>query len=355
MRVTPLIATLLVAAAPAVAGREAYREQSDRTVEVQGFKTVEVINSRGRIDLVASPDAQLHVSALKIVSLGSEEYSRKILREITVTAGARGDRYVVDVEYPRKHDLRISFWDLFKSDGGSMPLYEVRLTCQVPRGLAVKAHARSGDIHSEGISGPQDLENTSGDTEVLSADAAIEVSSTSGEVSVSGARQARVESVSGDVSVKQVSGPLHVSTTSGSITVSGAEDSLSLSSVSGDVRADRAPRGLAVETTSGEIVVRGISGTVRAGSTSGDMTLSARGPLRGLEAGTSSGGIRLELDPTIACALDMRTTSGDMDVQMPMQMRTASRHGVKGSIRGGGAQVTLHTTSGDITVSGGGQ
>jgi len=236
-----------------------------------------------------------------------------------------------------------------------MPLYEVRITCQVPRGLAVKARETSGEIKSEGIAGSQVLESTSGDIEVLSADAAVEATSTSGEVSVSGARQLRVRSVSGDVSVKQVAGPLRASTTSGSITVSGAEDSLSLSSVSGDIRADRAPHGFSAETTSGEVVARGVSGTIRVGSTSGDVLLAVRQPLRGLDAGTSSGGIRVELDSNIACALDMHTTSGDMDVRMPMQMKNASRRGVSGSIRGGSTPVTLRTTSGDITVTGGGQ
>ena len=341
-----------------MADREAYREQSDKTVEVRGFGMLEVINARGRIDLVASPDAQLHLSALKIVSLGSQEYAQKVLREIVVTAGIQGDRYLMEVHYPKRYDIRLDFWDLFKSgDGGVMPLYEVRITCQVPKGLAVRAHETSGEIRSEGITGAQTLGSTSGDIEALSAGAALEATSTSGDVSVTGVRQARVHSVSGDVSVKQPTGPVRATTTSGSITVTGAEDSLSLSSVSGDIRADRAPRGFAAETTSGEVVARALSGSVRVGSTSGDLRLAARQPLRRLEASTSSGEIRLELDPSIACALDMRTSSGEMDVQMPMQMqmKNATRHGVSGSIRGGGAPVTLHTTSGDITVAGGDQ
>lgn len=345
---------LMVAASPSLADREAHREQSQKTIDVRGFGTLEILNSRGRVDLMPSADAQIHVTALKIVSLGDDEYAQKVLREITVEAGVRGDRYVIEVHYPRRHDIRIDFWDLFKSDGG-MPLYEVRIACEVPRGLAVKARQTSGDIHSEGVAGVQTLESTSGDIEVQSAGAALEAVSTSGSVSVAGVQKARVRSVSGDVSVKVAAGPLRASTTSGSITVTGAQDSLSLSSMSGDIRADRAPHGLTAETTSGEVMVRGISGSARVGSTSGDVQLSLRQPLRGLEAGTSSGEIRVELDPAIACALEMHTSSGDIDVQVPMQMRNASRHGVTGSIRGGGTPVSLKTSSGDITVVGGSQ
>ena len=49
---------LLVAVTPVAADREAYREQSEKAVEVRGFGTLDIINARGRIDLVASPDVE---------------------------------------------------------------------------------------------------------------------------------------------------------------------------------------------------------------------------------------------------------------------------------------------------------
>src|SRR5262249_34035210 len=160
-----------------------------------------VINARGRIDLLPSHDAQLHITALKVVRLGTRENAQKALREMTVVIGTQGDRYRIEGQYPRHHDIRIDFWDLFRShDGGILPLYEVRITCEVPRGLAVRARETSGDIHSESLSGTQSLESTSGDIDVLAAAAALEAGSTSGDVRVSDVRQARVTSTSGDVS-----------------------------------------------------------------------------------------------------------------------------------------------------------
>ena len=346
---------LLLGASPAAADRDVLREQSEQTVEVRGFKALEVINSRGRVDLTASPDAKLHVTALKIVRVGGRERAQKLARGIVVETGIRDDKYVVEVRYQKRHSIRINFWDLFKVDGVNLPRYEVRVTCQVPRGLPVTVRESSGDIRSEGLAGAQVLKSSSGDIEVQSAGGPLEVSSSSGDVTVTAVRQARVRSVSGDVVVRQAAGPLRASTTSGGITVTGAEDSLVLSSVSGDIRADRAPRGLDAETTSGEVVVRGVSGAVKVGSTSGDLRLSLREPFRGLEASTTSGEIRLQLDPAIACALDMSTTSGTVEVEQPMQMKNVSRRSVSGTIRGGRTPVVLHTTSGDITVVGGGE
>lgn len=385
-----VVMALLLGVSPAAAERGVLREQSDQTVEIKGFKSLEIINSRGRVDLVPSPDAKLHVTALKIVRVGKTERAEAVARGIVVETGIQDDRYVVEVRYQKRHNIRISFWDLFRVDGVNLPRYEVRITAQVPKGLPISVRGSSGDIRSEGLAAAQVLRSTSGDIEVFSAAGPLEVSSSSGDVTVTGVREAKVKSVSGDVvvhqatgplkastssggvsvadargelsistvsgdvQVRQVAGALRASTSSGGISVTGARDSLSLSTVSGDIEADAAPRGLEAGTSSGAVDVRGVTGMVKVGTVSGDVRLSLREPLRGVEAGTTSGEIRLALDSAVGCSLDMRTTSGTIEVEQPMQMKNISRRSVSGVIRGGKTPVVLHTTSGDITVVGAG-
>jgi hypothetical protein len=349
------LAAVLWADRPALAGDEVWREQSQKTVEVRGFSSLEIDNSRGRVDLLPSPDGRLHLTALKIVRVGRREDAQELARGIVVEAEVRGDRYVVNVQYQKHRNIRIGLWDLFRFDSRAFPHYEVRIAAEVPPGLAVVVRETSGDVRSDGIAGPQTLRSTSGDIEVRSARGRVEASSTSGDVTANGLRQARVSSVSGDLVIRQVAGPLGASTSSGDITVTGAEDSLALSSVSGDLHADRAPRGLHAESSSGEVVARVVSGTVRVETSSGDVTLSLREPLVRVEVSTSSGEIRLDLDPAVRCALDLRTSSGSLDVGLPMEMRSVSRRSVAGTIRRGRTPVVLHTTSGDITVMDGGR
>lgn len=348
------VAALFLLAGPAAADREAWREQSEKTVQVRGVRTLEVVNARGRVELLPSPDGDLHITALKVVRRGGREAAQDVARRISVETGAKGDRYVVEVRYPRRHSVNISFWDLFRANGVSFPRYEVILTCQVPRGLGVSVRETSGDIRSKDLAADQVLKSTSGDIDVESAAGALQLSSTSGDVRASAIRGARVRTVSGDVVVRDVSGVLRAATTSGRITVTGARDSLALTSVSGDIRADRASRGAAANTSSGDVVLREIAGAVRIGTTSGDVRLFVEEPLESVEAGTSSGKIRLRLDPAVSCALDLRTSSGSINVDLPMRMNNVTRRSVTGSIRGGRAPVTLRTTSGDITIGEGG-
>ena len=92
-----VVAALLAAATPAMAGRDVWREQSQKTVEVKGFDRVEVINARGRIDLTPSPDGRLHVTALKIVRVEGLDRAKSLAREIVVETGTDGDRYRMEV------------------------------------------------------------------------------------------------------------------------------------------------------------------------------------------------------------------------------------------------------------------
>ena len=346
-------AILASGAGPVIADDEVWREQSEKTVEARGLTALEIINSRGRVDLVPSPDGKLHLTALKIVRVGRQERPAELARGIVVETAARGGRYVVEVLYHTRRSIRFGLGDLFRVNGWSYPRYEVRIAAQVPQGLSILVRETSGDVRSDGIAGPQVLKSSSGDIEVHSPGGRVEASSTSGDVNATALREARLSSLSGDLIVRKVAGPLRASTTSGDITVTGAEDSLALSSTSGDIRADRAPRGLNVGTSSGEVVLQGVSGSVKVCTSSGGVSLAMLEPLRGVEASTSSGGIRLQLDPAIGCALDMQTSSGTLDVALPMEMRTVSRHSVEGRIRGGRTPVVLHTASGDITVAGG--
>jgi hypothetical protein len=342
------LATALVQAQPATADDSAWREQSDQTVEAHGLTTLEIRNARGRVDLVASPDGRIHLTAIKIVRVADRERARDLAGDVTVETDARDGRYRVVVIYPGRHSIRFGLADFFS---GLRPRFEVRITAQVPSGLAVDVRESSGDIRSEGLAGPQTLASSSGDIEVRSA-AGVRASSSSGNVTAIGLRGGRVSSTSGDLSLEQISGPLGASTSSGDITIRGAQDSLVLSSVSGDIDLDRAPRGLQVRTSSGKVVARAIAGEVEAGSVSGALRLGVREPLRRLEARTSSGAIRIALDPAVRCAIEMHTSSGSLDVKMPIQMRAASRTGLTGTVRGGSTPVMLRSVSGDITVVG---
>jgi len=168
--------------------------------------------------------------------------------------------------------------------------------------------------------------------------------------------RAQVRSVSGDVAVGGVRGPLEVRTTSGEIEVSGDADSLKAWSVSGDIRVGGALRDLEAGTTSGNLLVTGpVSGAARVRTTSGDVQLRLGPAVRRADVNTVSGGIAVRLAAGLGCDLTLKSTGGRLEAAVPIQIHTMTRRELSGAVSGGGVPVSLHSVSGDITVSGGGR
>jgi hypothetical protein len=337
---------------PAVASNT-LREQSNLVLDPAGWKALEVENPRGPVDVRSSSDGRVHLVAVKIVHGQTRKQSARIAQQIEVTTERIEGRYVVAVRYPQRSDVRIGFWDLVS--GVEFPRAQVRLEIEAPPGLSLRLRSSSGDLSSEDRTGPQTFETRSGDVTVRGARGPLEASTTSGDISATTIGAARLRASSGDVTVSDARGPLSVRTSSGDIQVKGAADSLRLTASSGDIQVDAAPRGLAAETNSGEIDAPEIAGWAHLRTSSGEIGLGLRAPLRRAEISSVSGNVRARIASGLGCVLDARTTSGTIDLAIPLTLGTSDRHAVSGRVAGGGAAVELHTISGDITVESGGR
>lgn len=346
-----LIASLAMLAAPATAG-ETLREQSGRVLDAHGIAILRVENPRGLVRILPSTDGQIHLTALKIVRSTSREHAAEIARETQVTLATDGGGCDVRVRYPQRQAIHIGFWQMFS--GFELPVVEVRITIAVPSTLPLVLRSASGDIQTEGLDAAQDMQTTSGDISVTDARGPLRAESTSGDLELSGMAAGVLRTVSGDVVASDVAGPIEVRTTSGDLAVRGASDSLVLRSVSGDIHVDRAPRGLSATTTSGGIQVRSGSGIVKIGASSGDVDLRLASPLNRADISTGSGDITVRLDPGLGCELELRTSNGALNIDLPLEVKIVTRHLVTGRVRQGTSPVVLRSSSGDIHLLAGG-
>jgi len=343
---------LLVLGWAAAAGAETVREQSSRSVELPGISTVIVQNSRGSIELRPSPDGQLHLKALKTVKASSASVARRLAGETQVELHREGGRYKIRVRYPQGTSVHVNLWEGFNEN--TVPRSEMLLAVQVPSGVAVELNAASADLGSAGVSNSQRLETASGDIVVESPGGPVTIETASGDIHVSGGRKLEVQSVSGDVRIQDVTGFLSVGTTSGDVRVDGAGDSIRIETVSGDIVVERAPRGAWVSTASGEIELNHVAGRLFAESVSADIRATLAAPVRETRIESSSGDVKLGLASNAACLVEMRTSSGELQVDVPSQTRNVSRRRVTAVVRGGTTPVTIETVSGSILVTRGG-
>jgi DUF4097 and DUF4098 domain-containing protein YvlB len=341
------IALILFAPDAAGAG-EVWREQSERVV--RGHAGLLVENARGQTEVRRGSADQIRIVALKVARGADRDQARRLAAETRVETGAEGSWYVVRVRYPRR-TMRVNFWDSIH--GASSPRIEVRFAIEVPDRVAVRLRSASGDLVSEQVGGVQTLRSTSGDVTVRQPRGPVEAVSTSGDVWASELNAARLRTVSGDVNVEGAAGPLAIFTTSGGVGIRRAADSLRVETVSGDISVDAAPLGLDLETVSGGVEVERAAGRIRVASASGDLEVGLNAPLRRAELTTSSGDVVARIAPAVGCTLEMRTSSGAIETETPVLTRTISRQAVRAVVGDGSAPVSIRSSSGNITVTGG--
>lgn len=137
---------------------------------------------------------------------------------------------------------------------------------------------------------------------------------------------------SGGQSIEGIQGPVTATAGSGGIQIARIDDAVTVQSGSGGVEFDSIKG--RIEATTG-------SGGVRGANLSGPIIAHA-----------GSGGITLRLTGTTGFDVHAQTGSGQIYVDPPITMQSASfgRHEVRGQIRGGGPTIEVTTGSGGVRI-----
>ena len=213
---------------------------------------------------------------------------------------------------------------------------------------------QSGNSIRIGYDLPDDVKrHVSIDYEVtVPADTAVQAHSGSGNISVDGVRSSvEAHTGSGDIKARDIGSKFHAQTGSGNIQAQSVAAPFFAQTGSGDISADLTGSGdVDVHTGSGTIRVRGIKGGVRAQTGSGNIETdgSVAGPWQ-LHSG--SGNITLAVGTANGFNLDAHTSSGSIHSNMQIVVQGSMKQNqLKGAVKGGGPDVEVSTSSGDIDI-----
>jgi hypothetical protein len=170
------------------------------------------------------------------------------------------------------------------------------------------------------------------------------------ELVVPASTQVRAQSGSGSESIGSLRGPVDAQTGSGSISLAQTGGDVRAMTGSGDIDVERIDGALDAQTGSGHVRVGAVAGAVKAHTGSGRIEITQTG--RGnVDLETGSGGVTLGLPNDAAFALNVHTGSGSIHTTQPLMAQGAnSRHHLQGTVRGGGASVTIRTGSGSVQI-----
>jgi hypothetical protein len=210
------------------------------------------------------------------------------------------------------------------------------LLIQIPRGRRISVYLAVGSVT---------VGNIDGKLEVDAHAAPVTATGVKGELSV--------DVGSGTVRVSQIEGDLSVDTGSGSVDVSryhGA--SLSIDTGSGDVTGtELAGDEISIETGSGEIKLSAVTAPrVSLETGSGGITADLRQDVASLEAETGSGDVAIRAPANLGAAVEIETSSGEIETDFPLQITRHGRDHMVGTIGDGKGTIAIETGSGGIRL-----
>ncbi len=343
-----VIASVVLAGLATGAHARRFERETRRTLPVEALARLDVENAAGRTVIVGRDGLDAVVVVEKrVVHARDDAEAERRFDAIGLDVERDDDTLRLVVRRPERVERR-GLWSVFRRERGA----RIDLAIEVPRSVAARVRATSGDVRVSDLEGDVAVSVTSGDATVRAVRGAVRVDATSGEVEVEGSGALRVNATSGDVRARDVDGDAFVATTSGEIVVRRVSGALRASASSGDVDVRDCAGAAHVETSSGDVRLRGVRGGLDVVTASGDVDAGVvADAVHDYRIATASGDVR------VSCAnvcvdgmrIDVSTASGTITGEGPIEVELTKRNRFVGRIGRGRAAMRIETASGDVT------
>jgi DUF4097 and DUF4098 domain-containing protein YvlB len=319
-----LFMTFLMTAAPAeLIGKEKFEEKFQKTVPLAQDGKVVLTNISGDVEVKTWDKGEVKIDALKVSKASSLEKAKENAGQVTIEVNKENSVLRIETKYPKN---KIKNLDV-----------SVDFALMIPSQATMNAKSVSGDVTFEGIGGKAEAKSVSGDISVFKA-----------------GKGAHCESVSGDLTVADVAGGLNGKSVSGDLEVANITGDTELHTVSGDVKVESVKGSVEAESVSGDVTLMGVSEAdeVKGKTLSGDIKYQGMiKPDGKYSLASHSGDATMIIPGDSAFDLEAKTFSGDIDSAFEIAVSgKLSKKEIRGSVNGGGADVTLKTFSGDVQL-----
>jgi DUF4097 and DUF4098 domain-containing protein YvlB len=231
---------------------------------------------------------------------------------------------------------------------------------------SVKSTTAGGDIQAGTVGGDAEFKTAGGDIEVLNVSGEVDASTAGGDIEIGdvGSRL-KASTAGGDITLKNVGGEATASTAGGDIEVGEVAGSATLKTAGGDLRLLSASGQVTAKTAGGDLDLKNVTGSIEGKTAGGDINAELIPSGGGPSTLKTSGGDLVIALPASASAtisatikisgnwekkkdeFDITSEFGTVDV-----VRDQSKREIRAQITlgGGGEQITLATSNGDIAI-----
>ncbi len=178
--------------------------------------------------------------------------------------------------------------------------------------------------------------------DLTTAGGAIEIDDVGGDVRArTSGGKIEVEGAVGHVDLHTSGGPIQVDDVDGDVRARTSGGSVEISEVTGEVEA---------RTSGGHVQVHDVGGAVFARTSGGRISIRFNDRAEG-DIETSGGSIEVEVEEGVGIELDASTSGGRVSIDSELRVSgTISRSRVQGKINGGGPELRLRTSGGNVRL-----
>ncbi len=304
-----LLASLGLLAALASTASAKIDRVVEKSFQVAPGALVSVSTDGGDIRVVSSPENVVRVIAKEHIRARSQAEADEVLAKLDLTMEQHGNEVVASASY--------NYGSIFRF--GSTPV-EVEFLVTVPASSSVRLKTSGGGILVGDLDGRVDA-HTSG----------------------------------GDLEIGRVGGDVNASTSGGGIAIEEGRGRTKLSTSGGDIKAGLLAGDAMLDTSGGGIRVETERGSLSAHTSGGDVNVRFEGAVRSpCTLSTSGGEVTATFDRSAAFHLDAETSGGDVKadgVTITIEHGKLGSGALAGSVNGGGPDVKLRSSGGDVTVA----
>jgi hypothetical protein len=238
----------------------------------------------------------------------------------------------IDVEKILEHNVSISF-DI-KTPGLS--------SCNL--------NTSGGNIKLSGVNGTQEVRTSGGNLTLDSITGKIDGRTSGGNISITNIKADIIAKTSGGgISLDNIEGKVEVNTSGGSIKITNSKFDVTASTSGGSIKLNDTQGKIDVSTSGGSMFLNNISGSIEAKTSGGSITADIVKLEEKLILKTSGGSIEANIPAGLG--LDLNLSGDKVKTQLKGFSGNANKGKIVGQMNGGGIQVVMSTSGGDVTLN----
>lgn len=294
----------------------------EKSFDVGNGGTLRLDSDLGSVDISSHSDNKVIINVVLTASTSNEHRANSIFDDFQVTIENSGSDVRIEGDMV---DHRLWWNNRLK----------VRFNVTVPEDYNLDIDTSGGEINVADIRGRVILKTSGGNITLGQTDGEVNARTSGGMISLKGS--------TGDVVLRTSGGGIHIGKVGGDVAASTSGGSIDVDMVQGNLKASTSGGGLRFRNVNGNLIGRTSGGSIEA-----ELSAQVSEPV---ELYTTGGSIRLEIPADFRATLAASTTGGRVYTDLPVMIQgKISNTSLNGKINGGGPEVSLKTTGGNIDI-----